>query len=194
MAHRHLAIALSALLVALLSPPTLAQDAGALDDGGASEADAGSELDDAGNADAGPVDCTPRCDGEILRFCDGDEPVALDCSETGATCQILSEEWGADCVLPPGADCDPGYADGLSRCAGAGDAPPSNCCVNNECGDPGDVQSCRAFLPAAPERPAAGGNLGDDDAASSCLGCEGIPLLSMAPLLVGLRLRRRRKD
>lgn len=177
---------------ALLSLPVFAQDAGA-PDGGVPDGDGGAVLDDAGAGDAGPVDCTPRCEGEVLRFCDDGEPVALDCSETGATCQVLSEEWGADCVLPPGAACDPGYADGLSRCAGAGDDPPSNCCVNNACAPPDDeVNSCRAFLPDAPARPTADNAL-DDDAASSCLGCEGIPLLTLAPLLVGLRLRRRRE-
>src|SRR5690606_20759896 len=105
MTHRACLICIVSVLFAL---PTLAQDAGP-EDAGAEDAgleddagalDAGDEGDDAGpgSEDGGTADCTPRCDGEVLRFCDDGTPVELDCSETGATCGILSEEWGADCL------------------------------------------------------------------------------------------------
>lgn len=200
MTHRACLICIVSVLFAL---PTLAQDAGP-EDAGAEDAgleddagalDAGDEGDDAGpgSEDGGTADCTPRCDGEVLRFCDDGTPVELDCSETGATCGILSEEWGADCLLPEGAACDPSYADGLSRCLGSSDA--SVCCVEGTCQAPeGDTSTCRAFRPGTPDRPGAGSATDTSDDGSGCLGCNDIPLLSLAPLLVGLRLRRRRRE
>ncbi len=184
-------------LFALLCVPALAQDGGqpdggALDGGDGVEDDGGVRPDD----DAGfSGDCTPTCDGELLRFCDDGEPVALDCTETGATCGLLSDEWGFDCVLPAGADCDPGYAEGLSRCDGAGDA--TRCCVDDVCGDPGEANSCRRFAPGTPAFPEEPGSTDEPPAAASCLGlggCEGIPLLSFLPLIFGLRLLRRRRE
>lgn len=197
-----LRVGLFCIVSALFALPTLAQDAGSPDggdlvDAGELEPDAGEAPADSGvlDDDAGPVDCTPRCDGEVLRFCDDEEPVALDCSETGATCGVLTEAWGADCLLPADAACDPNYAGGLSRCEGASDASPTACCVEGVCGaPPAGTSTCRAFQPGTPERPGAGSATDGQDDASSCLGCEGIPLLSLAPLLFGLRLRRRRRE
>lgn len=178
-------------LAALFSLPALAQDGGSLD-GGDVEGDAGTVTD----GDAGPVDCLPRCEGEVLHFCDDGEPVQLDCTETNATCGILSEEWGADCLLPEDAACEPGYADGLSRCQGAGDDPPSACCVDEVCLGVNDVDDCRDLLPGAPDRPATANPVAQNTT-TSCLGCDSIPLIGLTPLLVGLRLhsrlRRRRR-
>lgn len=207
-----LRVCLICIASALLALPTFAQDAGNDDDAGfidgGAEPDAGApdagepEEGDAGEpgqedgglppGDAGEVDCTPRCEGEVLHFCDDETPVSIDCSETGATCGELSAEWGADCLLPEGAACDPSYADGLSRCLGSADA--TACCVDGSCGaPPAGTSSCRAFVPGAPERPGAGSAIDGQDDTSSCLGCEGIPLLSLLPLAVGLRLRRRKE-
>lgn len=178
-------------LLALGSAPALAQDGG-IDDAGAS--DAGLDEGDAGDSDAGAVDCVPVCEGDVLRFCDDGEPVELDCGEEGGTCGLVSEEWGFDCLLPEGAACEPGYAEGISRCEGSGEA--DLCCVEGACAEPGNVTSCRQFQPEAPSRPAIANPVADNTGAQSCLGlggCEGIPGLSLLPLLVGLRLRRRRR-
>lgn len=199
MPHRYWVVVLG--ISALFALPALAQDAGSLDGGLAEDdagepTDAGEPADDGGvvEDDAGPVDCTPRCDGEILRFCDADRPVSLDCSESGATCGVLTPEWGADCLLPEGAACDPSYADGVSRCQGASTSGPSSCCVEGVCTVlTENTDTCRAFRPGAPDRPGTGGAVDSGLDAVSCLGCDSIPLLSLAPLLVGLRLRRRRK-
>ncbi|MFZ9885931.1 MAG: hypothetical protein ACO3JL_00405 [Myxococcota bacterium] len=163
---------------------------------GAQNADAGFDDEDGGvvdEGDAGALDCTPRCDGEVLVFCDEgarDPVVAVDCSAQGATCGLLSESWGFDCLLPLGAVCEPGYAEGLSRCEGS--AAAALCCVEGVCAAPGEETDCRAFVPGAPTRPAGTSAAIEEEGSSSCLGCTGFPGLGLLPLGVGLGLRRRR--
>jgi len=176
-------------------------DAGSVDAGSvdAGSGDAGSG--DAGSGDAGSVDCEPRCEGDTLLFCEDEDSKALvmiDCiAELDASCGELSPEWGADCLLPTGAACTPGYADGASRCAG--DA----CCIAEFAGEAGvcTAQSagtdCRELEGApAPVRPVIQGVDETDEELSSCLGidCSNFPGLSLLPLFVALRLRRRRRS
>jgi hypothetical protein len=181
-----------ALLVvtALLSLPLLAQDAGP--DGGA-PADAG--VVDAGAPvdppDAGVDPCTPRCEGDTLRFCDQDTPVTRDCADEGAICGELSPAWGADCLLPEGAACEPGYGDDLSACEGA--SAGIRCCIDDTCQSAGGAD-CRDFAPARPDLPgpATGGPIepSDDLSTTSCLDCQNANLAWLFPLAL-FRWRRR---
>jgi hypothetical protein len=172
---------LLALGAACLARPALAQDGG-VDAGelGAGELDAG-ELD-AGELDAGELDgeldagpnCEPRCEGDELLFCDDGALVALDCQELEGRCGLLSDEWGFDCLVPEGAPCEPGYADGLSRCEGSAQA--ALCCIESECAaPPAGTGSCRVFLPPAPSRPAIADPRGPAGAQPGCLeSCPGL--------------------
>lgn len=185
------------------SPDGGAPDAGLLDggelDGG--ELDGG-EPSDAGASDAGPVDCTPRCEGDTLLFCEGaNDLVELDCAaELDGVCGELSAEWGADCLLPEGAACAYGYADGVGRCEGGADGDV--CCVNEVAGVDGVCTaqpagtSCRDLAPATPARPRLSGVADTDDTLESCLGvnCANFPGLSLLPVLLALKLRRRRRS
>jgi hypothetical protein len=99
-------------------------------------------------------DCTPRCDNNSLLFCDGIGATTLPCDEVtdGATCAVLSSAWGADCVLPAGATCEPGYAFGVSRCN------PPLVCANND----GSL-TCGSGPPANTDAtPSPGTALGND--------------------------------
>src|SRR5688572_5130347 len=91
--------------------------------------------------DAGPVDdCAPACnaDNTAVVFCDEDEVVTLLCADVEGSdgCANVSAEWGDDCVLTAGTECDPGYAFGASRC-GDGLVCTDGSCV---AGDPAGEQ------------------------------------------------------
>ena len=80
---------------------------------------------------AAPDPCVPFCTDLTLHFCDGSDEMALVCTDVdpAARCGELSPEWGADCLLPVGAACDPGYAFGGSRC----DGDASLFCIDGAC-------------------------------------------------------------
>jgi hypothetical protein len=185
-----------------------ASDAGALADGGDAgtpddedagtpDGDAGTPGDDAGTPpdpmDGGtmPPDCQLRCDGNVLRYCDAvtGEPLSIDCDALEARCGILSSAWGLDCLLPEGAPCASGYADGLSRCDPAGPTGPLFCNMNTcQTTAGGDV---------IPEVPDDSGGLGDTVEENphplACLGCsnDNNPLpFSFFSLFVLLGLRQ----
>lgn len=146
---------------------------------------------DGGVEDAGPVDagdsgaCDPRCEGDTLRFCDGEEPTALDCATLEARCGELSAAWGADCLLPAGAACDPGYGFGESRC----DRAASLYCVDGACAVAGGPS------PAEPLEPTPGTqSRSSGSSATDPFGCDGCSNTSAAGLflLAGALKRKRR--
>ena len=188
-------VSLVVIVSLLVASAALAQDGGTLDAG---STDAGGT--DAGSTDAGAVDCTPRCDGDALLFCDDEDAkslVMLDCvAELDGSCGELSAEWGSDCLLPLGAACAPGYADGDGRCEG--DA----CCVADTAGEDGVCTAQSAGTDCsdgegtpAPTRPVVFGVDETDDELDSCqnFDCSNFPGLSLLPLFIALRLRRRRR-
>jgi len=130
--------------------------------------DAGAVDDDAGVAvDAGGDACAPRCEGDALVFCDdetGDE-LLVDCAALGARCGLLASTWGMDCLLPADAPCEPGYAEGRSRC----DPTLNLFCTDDRCSTelPGDE--------SPPEIPNSAGGIGgvseDDQHPLWFLGC-----------------------
>ena len=213
--------ALAALTVAstfALAGLARAQDAGAVDagavDAGAADGGApsdGGALDDGGALSDGGAPCAglaPACDGDVLRFCDEvtGEVRALDCAaELGGRCGLLSDEWGADCLLPEGAPCDPGYADGLSRCEGSAEA--TRCCVDGACASPpASTESCLELVPGAPDvgpdtapAPGDGATTTTTPSAScptgSCAGPEPTPFaaLALGLFMVGRFTRRAKK-
>jgi hypothetical protein len=82
---------------------------------------------DAGEGEAADPNAA-TCDGDVLHFTDSQtgEAQTIDCAaKLSATCGTIAG-WGADCVLPDGADCDPGYAGGKTRCTGS-------FCVGHKC-------------------------------------------------------------
>jgi hypothetical protein len=207
---------LSIVTVLLVSAVALAQDggidagvdAGSVVDAGTSPADAGApDDDDAGvppdPMDGGtmPTDCQLRCDGNVLRYCDAvtGEALSIDCDALDARCGILSNDWGLDCLLPEGAACSSGYAEGLSRCDPASPAGRLYCNMNTCQTSEGDD--------VIPEVPDDSGGLGDTVEENphplACLGCsnDNNPLpfsFSALFILLGLRqltpeARRRRR-
>lgn len=168
---------------------TFAQDAGL---------DAGVIEDAAAIVDGG-APWPARCEGNTLIFCDAltGEERTLSCDELGATCGLLSDAWGFDCLLPEGAPCEPGYANGLSRCAGA--SSRTLCCVDGTCAEPpSGTERCHDLLPDPPPVPGPGGEPApsgeDTPATSGCpvAGCTQAPA-SLAALLLGLALGRARR-
>jgi hypothetical protein len=130
-------------------------------------------------------DCEPRCDGDLLLFCDGVGAAEIDCRDLapGATCGLLSTEWGVDCLLPAGASCDVGYAGGAGRCAA-----PNQCGTQVEgeeptCGARADIDSDVAPTPGTPLST-------NNGTATNALGCPTTSMLWSAPLLAWLSRRR----
>lgn len=166
-----------AILLSLAAAPALAQT-----DGGV--ADAGEP--DGGVVDAGAPDpCDPSCQGDQLQFCDGDAASTLDCATLGARCGELSAAWGADCLLPVGAACDPGYGYDESRC----DRAASLYCIDGACA----VASAPQGQP--PLSPSAGSSAADDSSTSDPFACSSCTDGSAAGVFVlaGALLRRRRR-
>lgn len=132
---------------------TIADDAGTIDD------DAGTVADDAGQAvDAGDDPCAPRCEGDALVFCDDETGAELlvDCTILGGRCGLLATSWGMDCLLPADAPCEPGYAEGRSRC----DPTLNLFCTDDRCSTelPGDEEP-----PVVPDTAGGIGGVSDDD-------------------------------
>jgi hypothetical protein len=184
------------LLALLLAAPAAAQDAGT-DDAGADDAGAVVDAGAADDAGAEPDACELRCDGDVLHYCDGESPATLDCATLGASCGLLDDEWGLDCVLAQGSTCDPGYADGSSRCG-------DGCCAcleedPDDCAAPESEWACaatgddRCIERPAPDDPFLVGTGGNSTAtATTCFGCAGFDPF-FAALLFGLGLRARRR-
>jgi hypothetical protein len=125
----------------------------------------------------------------MLHFCEGESTAhSVDCTELEGRCGELNPEWGLDCLLPQGATCHPGYAQGASRCdpEGAGGEPLH--CADNVCG------TTEPAADAGPTPPGLVDGTGRDATTEeSCLGCGSsgsFPFLA-AGALFGLRLRRR---
>jgi hypothetical protein len=176
----------SGLLAGLV---TLAAPAAAQVDAGPEEGEP-----DAGEPDAGPDGepdpCDPRCDGDVLLFCDVVTPVALDCVggplEGAVRCGELSPAFGADCLLGAGAPCDPDYGFGLSRC----DRQAGLFCIDGTCAPaPGPPPVPEPLVPTPGSRPPP---TTDVDAGTSCLGCANPAPTSTAALGGALFLLRRR--
>ena len=170
-------------------------DAGSVDAGTSDAGSVDAGTSDAGNTDAGVAPtCIERCEaGDTLVYCDGDAEQRLTCAELNASCGPLNTTWGLDCLLPEGAPCEPGYADGASRCN-----PAANLfCDVDTCArcEPGQV--CETRFPDAPAASATSGGFSerevDTGTSASCLGCSSsdIPLFGLL-FAFGLRDVRKR--
>jgi hypothetical protein len=133
-----------------------------------------------------PDRCDPVCvDDATLAFCADGEPTTLPCASVaaGARCGLLSAAWGADCLLPAGAACDPDYGFGDSRC------DDGLSCRDQVCA-PGEP------APSPPATPTAGTtvDLGPTTTASpfACAGCAASPADGVWAALGALLLLLRR--
>ena len=126
--------------------------------------------------------CVTACvDDSAIEFFDGVACVRIACADVdeGSVCGEVSADFGDDCLLADGAACDPGYADGASRCA-------SHACVDGVCGN-GENQ------PEGDLEPTDGTAI-DNGAVASSTGCFGCPSTSLVvPFFGALVLRRRRR-
>ncbi len=130
-------------------------------------------------ADAGPDPCTPHCSGDTLAFCDGDAATTLDCRSLDASCGLLSDAWGDDCLLRAGAACEPGYAFGASRCD-ARSTTAALFCIDGAC------VVADGPAPAPTETPTAGTEVGavaNDTSPFGCLNCGNFGLPALLPVL-----------
>ncbi|MBI1946019.1 MAG: hypothetical protein HYS27_10000 [Deltaproteobacteria bacterium] len=153
------------------------------------QADAG--VQDAGVEDAGTPDnpCDPSCDGDTLRFCDGETPRELPCDAPFARCDELSAAWGADCLLPEGAACDPGYAFGESRC----DRAASLYCIEGTCQVASGPEVPGPLSPSPGTSSTSGTSATSDPfGCSSCGSASALGLLGCGGALRRLRRRARR--
>lgn len=130
--------------------------------------------------------CAPSCVDEThLSFCDDGEAVTLDCAvvDDGARCALLSDAWGADCLLPEGAVCDPGYALAESRC------DEGMSCIDGVCavGEPVD----EPLLLPTPGTIAAN-DTSNTTSTTGCASSGGAPAVLVALALVLWPRRRRR--
>lgn len=64
----------------------------------------------------GTVDYAGECNGQTLRWCEGDQLRVVDCSELGKTCGYDASQSDYNCVAPPSDPCNGVGADG--RCDG----------------------------------------------------------------------------
>ena len=152
--------------------------------------------DAAGALDAGA--CTNRCEANTLFFCDGAQESEIDCAALDARCGLVDESWGFDCLLPEGATCAAGYAQGLSACDGANNA--TRCCIEGVCSTTSE-SDCRVFAndDTRPPTQLAGtpNNISTDvntNPIQSCLGCQQTPFtLTCFPAFLGWFLVRRKK-
>jgi hypothetical protein len=139
-----------------------------------------------GEGEGAPDPCDPACvDAARLSFCADGVPTELDCAAVavGSRCGDLSTAWGADCLLPAGAACDPDYGYGDSRCDD-GLACRDAVCV---AGEP------QAAAPLAPT-PGTTVDLGPTSTASpfGCAGCAAASPVDgvLVAVVVGLALTR----
>jgi hypothetical protein len=175
--------------------PDMADSGPGSDAGLEADADGGPQggVDDAGNPapDAATTGCEEKCTGAILTFCSDatGEALELDCGALDARCGLLNEAWGLDCLLPQGAVCHPGYADGATRCDPEGAGGAAVHCTSG---------LCSTNAPAADAGPTPPGLVDgtgrDATTEESCLGCPSsgsFPFLA-AFAFFGLRRRRGR--
>jgi hypothetical protein len=139
----------------------------------------------------GEGECTPFCEGNTLHFCDVGEQVTLTCgTDVGARCGVVSEEWGADCLLGEGEPCDPDFAGGVSRC----DREAGLFCVDEVCTAASGPPPAEGPLEPTEGTASSTTSTTSSTDIAACLGCSGD---STGALLVGAfflkRLGRRRR-
>jgi hypothetical protein len=170
------------------------EDGGAFMDGGVpAQSDGGALILDGGGllvADASLGACTEACEGNVLTFCDPltDESHSLDCNDLEARCGLLNEAWGLDCLLPLGAECHPGYAEGATRCDRESAGGSEVHCTEGMCSTQSPEHD------AGPTPPGLVDGTGRDSTTEDgCLGCGssgGLPFLG-ALFWLGFRRRGR---